>query len=135
MVKYSSEAKNEMLDATFGALSDPTRRAILIRLSKGGAQVTELAEPFGISLPAISKHLRVLEKAKLINRTIEGRVHRLHMNPDTLKTAHGWIEQYEKFWTEQFDSLETYLGNVKLEKTQKKEKPNESSSGSSKRNT
>ena len=105
MVKY----KNEELDAVFGALSDPTRRAILARLSKGEAQVTELASPFGMSLPAVSKHLRVMEKAGLIGREIDGRVHRFHITPEPLQVAHGWIQHYEKFWTEQLASLEAYL--------------------------
>jgi DNA-binding transcriptional ArsR family regulator len=112
MVKYNNEA----LDATFGALSDPTRRAILARLAKGEAQVTELAQPFGMSLPAVSKHLRVLEKASLIKRHVDGRVHRFQINPTPLQTAHQWIEHYEKFWAEQLTSLGKYL-----EKTVSKE--------------
>ncbi|WP_455375635.1 ArsR/SmtB family transcription factor [Kaarinaea lacus] len=108
MVKYN----NELLDATFGALSDPTRRAILARLSRGEAQVSELAEPFGMSLPAVSKHLRVLEKAKLITRQIDGRVHRLRINPKPLQSAQNWIEHYEKFWKQQLSSLETYLNKT-----------------------
>lgn len=113
MVKYN----NDTLDATFGALSDPTRRAILARLSKGEAQVTELAEPFGMSLPAVSKHLRVLEKAKLITRNVDGRVHRLSINPKPLKSAQSWIEHYEKFWKEQLSSLETYLNKTNFNNT------------------
>lgn len=105
MVKYS----NASLDSTFGALADPTRRAILARLAKGAAQVTELAEPFGISLPAVSKHLKVLEKAKLIEREKDGRVHRFTINPIPLQNAHSWIERYEQFWTEQLTSLGKYL--------------------------
>ena len=112
MVKYN----NNTLDATFGALSDPTRRAILARLAKGDAQVTELAKPFGMSLPAVSKHLRVLENAHLIKRHIDGRVHRFQINPGPLKTAHSWIEHYEKFWTQQLKSLGKFL-----EKTVNKE--------------
>lgn len=118
MVKY----RNDALDATFGALSDPTRRAILDRLSKGEAQVTELAAPFGMSLPAVSKHLRVLENARLISRHVDGRVHRLSLNPGPLKSAQGWIEHYEKFWKEQLSSLETYLNNTARSKTESKEK-------------
>lgn len=105
MVKY----KDDMLDATFSALSDPTRRAILARLAKGQAQVTELAEPFGISLPAVSKHLRVLEKAQLITRHVEGRVHRFNVNPAPLQSANSWIEHYQQFWQQQLDSLGEYL--------------------------
>ena len=105
MVKY----KDDTLDATFSALSDPTRRAILARLANGKAQVTELAEPFGMSLPAVSKHLRVLEKAQLITRHVEGRVHRFTVNPAPLQSANSWIEHYQQFWQHQLDSLGDYL--------------------------
>lgn len=105
MVKYS----NDTLDATFGALSDPTRRAILARLAQGEAQVTELAEPFGISLPAVSKHLKVLENAGLIQRHKEGRVHRFTVNTVPLQSAQSWIERYQRFWTQQLASLGDYL--------------------------
>ena len=105
MVKY----RDKELNAVFGALSDPTRRAILARLSQGEAQVTELAAPFGMSLPAVSKHLRIMEKAGLIGRVVDGRVHRFHITPESLQTAHGWIQRYEKFWTEQLASLGEYL--------------------------
>ena len=118
MVKYN----NDTLDATFGALSDPTRRAILARLAKGEAQVTELAAPFGMSLPAVSKHLRVLEKARLVTRHVDGRVHRLSINPKPLKSAQSWIAFYEKFWKEQLSSLEDYLNKNSVPKTQPKEK-------------
>lgn len=123
MVKY----RDNLLDATFSALSDPTRRAILARLAKGEAQVTELAEPFGISLPAISKHLKVLEKARLIQRHVDGRVHRFTVNPEPLQSANNWIERYQQFWTEQLDSLGSYL-----EQTRSKEKKDEH--GSNNRN-
>ena len=113
MVKY----KDDNLDATFSALSDPTRRAILARLAKGEAQVTELAEPFGISLPAVSKHLKVLEKAQLITRQKDGRIHRFTVNPTPIDTAKSWIENYQHFWEQQLDSLAVYL-----EKTTQKEK-------------
>ena len=113
MVKY----KDDNLDATFSALSDPTRRAILAQLANGEAQVTELAEPFGISLPAVSKHLKVLEKAQLITRHKDGRIHRFTVNPTPIDTAKSWIETYQHFWEQQLDSLADYL-----EKTTKKEK-------------
>ncbi|WP_455200080.1 ArsR/SmtB family transcription factor [Kaarinaea lacus] len=115
MVKYN----NDSLNSTFGALSDPTRRAILARLAKGEAQVTELAEPFGISLPAVSKHLRVLEQAKLIERHKDGRIHRFTINPRPLQSAHSWIEHYEQFWTEQLASLGKYLDKT-ISKEEKK---------------
>ena len=105
MVNYSTAP----LDATFAALADPTRRAILARLARGQATVTELAEPFDISLPAISKHLRVLQSAKLLEREIDGRVHRCRLAADPMKNAAAWIEQYRAFWETQFDALAKYL--------------------------
>lgn len=113
MVKY----KENNLNAAFAALADPTRRAILARLAEGEAQVTELAEPFGMSLPAVSKHLKVLEKAQLITRQVDGRIHRFHVNPEPLQQARSWIEKYQRFWTQQLESLGDYL-----EKTNTKEK-------------
>jgi DNA-binding transcriptional ArsR family regulator len=105
MVNYSQAP----LDATFGALADPTRRAILARLALGEAMVTELAEPFAMSLPAISKHLRVLESAGLLERQIDGRVHRCRLAAEPLKDASAWIAQYRAFWETQLDALATYL--------------------------
>ena len=106
MVKYGS------LDNVFAALADPTRREILERLAGREASVTELAEPFAISLPAISKHLRVLEKAGLITRERAGRVHHLRLRPLALKEAAEWLVHYHFFWEEQFDSLSEYLGQL-----------------------
>jgi len=105
MVNYNAG----VLDTTFGALADPTRRAILARLAGGQAMVTELAKPFAMSLPAISKHLRVLESARLLRREIDGRVHRCRLAAEPMKNAAGWIEQYRAFWETQFDALEKYL--------------------------
>jgi DNA-binding transcriptional ArsR family regulator len=105
MVNYSTAS----LDATFGALADPTRRAILARLARGEAMVTELAEPFRVSLPAISKHVRVLESAGLLRREIDGRVHRCRLAAEPMKNAAAWIEQYRAFWELQFDALAKYL--------------------------
>jgi DNA-binding transcriptional ArsR family regulator len=106
MVNYSLAAP---LDATFAALSDPTRRAILARLAQGEATVTQLAEPFPFSLPAVSKHLRVLESAGLLTREINGRIHRCRLAPEPMKTASQWIEHYRVFWEKQFDALAKYL--------------------------
>src|SRR5258708_4382224 len=105
MVNYSAGS----LDATFGALADPTRRAILARLARGEAMVTELAEPFAMSLPAISKHLRVLESAGLLQREIDGRVHRCRLAAAPMKDAGAFIAQYRAFWETRFDALEKYL--------------------------
>jgi len=112
MVKYYTDT----LDVTFMALADPTRRAILMRLTDNEHTVSELAHPFDISLPAVSKHLRVLENAGLILREKQGRVHRFHLDAGPMKDAASWIEKYRIFWEKQFDSLEQYL-----EKTKKKE--------------
>lgn len=105
MVNYSPPS----LDVIFSALSDPTRRAILERLAHGEATVTEVAEPFKMSLPAISKHVRILENARLIVREKDGRVHHLRLSPAALKTAAEWLAEYRQFWDAQFDSLAVYL--------------------------
>jgi DNA-binding transcriptional ArsR family regulator len=108
MVKYSSYT----LDKTFAALSDPTRRAILARLAQGDASVSELAAPFAISLPAISKHLRVLEQAGLVERTRDGRVHRLCLVAQPLHEAAAWIAHYQQFWEQRLAALADYLQDV-----------------------
>jgi DNA-binding transcriptional ArsR family regulator len=102
----------DRLSATFAALADPTRRAILARLASGEASVTELGEPFAMSLPAISKHLRVLERAGLIARgqRAQWRPRRLDAGP--LKDAAQWLEHYRQYWEESFDRLENYLGEL-----------------------
>jgi DNA-binding transcriptional ArsR family regulator len=97
------------LNTVFLALADPTRRAILERLAHGEASGTELARPFSISVPAISKHLRVLEHADLILHRKDGRTHRFRLATGPMKDAVAWLEQYRNFWEAQFDSLETYL--------------------------
>lgn len=105
MVKYS-EAR---LDRTFSALSDPTRRAILARLGKGAASVGELARPFDISLPAVSRHLRTLEAAGLVVRHREGRVRRCVLNAQPLDDAAALIETYRRFWEGRLDRLSRFL--------------------------
>jgi DNA-binding transcriptional ArsR family regulator len=97
------------LDRTFAALSDPTRRAILARLAEGEATVGELARPFRVSRPAISKHLRVLERAGLVQRQREGRVSRCGLDAEPMRDAAEWIERYRAFWSGQLDSLARYL--------------------------
>jgi len=97
------------LDKTFAALADPTRRAILSRLTHGTATVTELAEPFAMSLPAVSKHLTVLEKAGLLMRRRQGRIHYLSLNAAPLKEAASWITLYAQFWEGQLDALANFL--------------------------
>ena len=105
MVKY----QQEMLDNVFSALADPTRRAILARLAEGESSVGELAEPFDISLPAISRHLRVLRNAGLVLRHKDGRVRRCALDAAPLKAASDWVETYRRFWDDQFDALAEYL--------------------------
>ncbi|MEO6847653.1 MAG: metalloregulator ArsR/SmtB family transcription factor [Chthoniobacterales bacterium] len=100
---------NRRLDLVFSALSDPTRRHMLELLSQNEYTVTELASPFAMSLPAVSKHLRVLEKAGLIRRKRDGRIHRVRLESNPMREAVGWIEQYRKFWESQFDALAQYL--------------------------
>jgi len=93
------------LDATFTALADPTRRAILRRLERGPATVGELAEPFEISAPAVSKHLRMLERARLLGRTREGRAHRIELTAGPLAEAMRWLERHRSFWEPRLDAL------------------------------
>ena len=109
------------LNATFAALADPTRRAILTRLAIGESTVTELSEPFDVSLPAISKHVRVLEEAGLLVREREGRVHRCRLGTAPLRSAADWIARYERFWETQFDALDRYLSAPKEEKPWRKQ--------------
>src|SRR5262249_30287474 len=102
--------KSELaLDATFAALADPTRRAILARLARGQTSVSELAAPFAMSLPAVSKHLSVLEGAGLLTRERDGRVRRCRLEPRPLQSAADWIASYRRFWEQQFDALARYL--------------------------
>ena len=107
----------DTLTATFSALADPTRRAILARLARGETTVTELAEPFDMSLPAISKHLKVLEGAGLISRGREAQWRPCKLEPQALKGVDDWLEDYRRIWEERLDQLEDYL-----EKLQSKEK-------------
>lgn len=100
---------NGNLDRIFSALSDSTRRSILERLATGQASVTELAEPFDMSLPAISKHLGVLERAGLLVREKDGRVRRCTLKAAPMRDAAQWIARYRAFWEDQFDALDEYL--------------------------
>lgn len=102
----------ERLNATFAALADPTRRAIIARLAKGEAPVTELARPFDMTLPAISKHLKVLERAGLIERGREAQWRPCRLKPAPLKDAADWVERYREFWEQSFDRLEEYLRDI-----------------------
>ena len=105
MVKY----KSSTLNRTFAALADPTRRRILAHLAHGTRCVTDLARPHAMSLPAVSKHLRVLEKAGLIRRRRYGRIHQLKLDAKPMKQAAQWVEEYRKFWEGSLDRLADYL--------------------------
>ena len=104
---------SDHLDSTFAALSDPTRRAILARLASGEASVTELAKPFEMSMPAISKHLKVLERAGLIARGREAQWRPCRLDAGPLKEIADWVERYRRFWEESFDRLDEYLSELK----------------------
>jgi DNA-binding transcriptional ArsR family regulator len=110
---------SDPLSVTFSALADPTRRAILARLSKGEASVNDLAAPFAMSLPAVSKHLKVLEKAGLILRGRDAQWRPCKLNAEPMKQATGWLEEYRRHWEESFDRLEEYLAQLQQEETGK----------------
>jgi DNA-binding transcriptional ArsR family regulator len=112
----------DRLSSTFAALADPTRRAILARLALGDTSVTELAEPFDMSLPAISKHLKVLERAGLITRGREAQWRPCRIEPDALRGVDDWLERYRRLWEERLDRLEDYLHELQAaEKSAKTE--------------
>ena len=98
------------IDRVFSALADPTRRAIIERLAEGEATVTQLSLPFSVSLPAISKHIKVLERCGLLQRRVEGRLHHCHLVRAPLRQAQEWLDRYHAFWDQQLDSLATFLG-------------------------
>jgi DNA-binding transcriptional ArsR family regulator len=108
---------SDPLSVTFSALADPTRRAILARLSKGEASVNDLAAPFAMSLPAVSKHLKVLENAGLISRGRDAQWRPCKLNAEPMKQATGWLEEYRQYWEESFDRLEEYLKQLQEEET------------------
>jgi DNA-binding transcriptional ArsR family regulator len=112
------------LSSTFAALADPTRRAILARLASGEASVTELAEPFKMSMPAVSKHLKVLERANLIARGREAQWRPCRLEARPLKDIADWVEHYRDFWEQSFDRLDDYLRELKNREPKSKEKKN-----------
>lgn len=103
---------SDQLSTTFAALADPTRRAILARLARGEASVKELAEPFAISAPAVTKHLKVLERAGLISRSRSAQWRPCRLDAKPLRDVADWVEQYHKFWDENMDRLEDYLRDL-----------------------
>jgi len=110
------QTENDTLSLTFAALADPTRRAMLARLAQGPAMVKELAEPFKISMPAISKHLKVLEHAGLIERGREAQWRPAQLQAAPLKDVSQWLESYRENWEENFDRLDEYLRKIQKEK-------------------
>ncbi len=114
IVNHMVNFQDHRLTLTFSALGGATRRAILARLALGEASVGELAAPFAMSLPAISKHLKVLERAGLIAREKHGRGHRCRLEPVPMREAASWIERYRRFWDDQFDRLERYLDETQV---------------------
>jgi DNA-binding transcriptional ArsR family regulator len=116
------QASPDPLSATFSALADPTRRAILARLASGEISVTKLAEPFEMSMPAISKHLKVLERAGLIARGREAQWRPCRLEAGPLKDVSNWVEKYRRFWEESFDRLDVYLAELKAKETKEKKK-------------
>jgi len=112
----------DRLSATFHALSDPTRRAILSRLSQGDASVNELAAPFSMSLPAVSKHLKVLEQAQLISRSKEAQWRPCKLESAPLREADNWIEQYRVIWEARFERLDDYLADLQAKEGPRKRK-------------
>jgi DNA-binding transcriptional ArsR family regulator len=111
------------LDAVFGALTDRTRRAMLVRLARGPATVTELARPFAISLPAISRHLKVLERAELVDRRVDGRVHHCTLDPAMLHQAESWLQHYRDFWESTLEALARHVEGDKPRRRRRWSKP------------
>ena len=109
MSAQNASIRSRDLDATFAALADPTRRAILARLARGDAVVGDLARPFSISLPAVSRHLRVLEHARLIERRVDAQWRVCRLRPQPLRAAASWIEEYRRFWEQRLDDLAALL--------------------------
>jgi len=109
----------DTLSVTLSALADPTRRAILARLAKGEATVNEIAKPFDISLPAVSRHLKVLQGAGLISRGREAQWRPCRLEPRALKAVDNWLSRYRRFWTESFDKKDAYLAELKAKEKRK----------------
>jgi len=119
MVEYQTS----QLDMVFHALGDATRRKMLARLAAGEQTVSQLAEPFAMSLAAASKHIKALEAAGLVKRDVKGRTHTCSLNPGPLANAHQWLAYYEIFWTNRLDALEQLLKNDDAKKQKSKSKP------------
>lgn len=125
MVKYSrtsTSASRQRLNLTFGALADPTRRAILSRLASGEASVTDLAKPFDMSLPAISKHLKVLQRAGLVRQGREAQWRPCRLEAAPLKEIADWVEHYRIYWEQSFDHLDDYLRKIQSKENKRARK-------------
>ena len=114
--RKGAASHNARLDAVFAALADPTRRAIIERLSRGEARVTEVAEPFHMSLNAVSKHIRVLEASGVVERHRKGRDHILSINTHSLDEVDGWIERMRGYWEKRLNAMERLLGELKKDR-------------------
>jgi DNA-binding transcriptional ArsR family regulator len=121
MVEYTGGVVQHRLDGIFMALADPTRRAIIARLSRGAASVKELAEPFDMSLPAVSKHLKVLERAGLVERGRDRQRRPARLVGDPIKEVAEWSERYRHFWEESYDRLDEYLAELQDEPKEKED--------------
>ena len=121
MVNHMVNYQQNDLNVTFGALADPIRRSILERLAQGESSVTALAQPFNVSLPAISKHLKVLGKAGLLTQAKDGRVRRCRLDAGPMKDASDWIARYRRFWEDQLDSLADYVDQLHRDQSQEED--------------
>jgi len=111
-IVYQMVKQTELLDGVFRALADPTRRSIIARLAEGPATIGELGEPFDMTKPAITKHIKVLENAGLLTREIDGRLHRCEIDPRPLAEAQHWVAEVRAFWEDRFDDLANYLDTI-----------------------
>ena len=125
--------ETDQLSNTFAALADPTRRAILAKLTLGEASVTELAKPFNMSMPAVSKHLKVLERAGLVAHEREAQWRPRRLEPNALKEVADWVEHYRQFWEQRLDRLDDYLRELQKEKGFKSEKSKNEEPGTEKK--
>lgn len=114
--------RSEQLDAVFGALADPTRREMISRLSRGSATIGELGEPFDMTKGAVTKHVKVLERAGLLKRDVQGRVHHCEIDPVPLDVARKWVENVRAFWEDRFDDLADYLDELQKKPRRRKKR-------------
>ena len=117
-VNTRSSSAEDQLDRVFGALADRTRRALLVSLAERPAMVTELAAPFDMSLPAVSRHIKVLERARLVKRAVDGRMHLCSLRPEPLEAIEAWLDRYRRFWTGTLDALARYVESEKKPRRQ-----------------